>query len=328
MEKEILSDQSINIASIPAAGLHGVGFLNIPGNLIKLMRGYFRAKRLINEFQPNVVFFTGGFLGVPVSFAAGKTPSVVFIPDIEPGTAIKYLVKRARVITMATEETIRFLPSHQEIFVTGYPLRPEVSRWTREKGLQALLLSKKMPVLLVFGGSKGALSINRALYPILPQLLKITQVVHLTGTENWAEAEKAKSALPRELNQHYHAYPFLDKKMGAALASSDLVVCRAGASTLGELPFFGLPAILVPYPYAWKYQHTNAEYLAKNGGAIILENKDLNNQLLPKVMSLLKDAKSLIKMQKSMRQLARPGAAKEIGKIIFRVGTMKGEPSL
>jgi len=328
MEQEILADQVLNVASIPAAGLHGVGFFDIPGNLIKLTRGYFKARQLIQEFQPDVIFFTGGYLSVPVSLAAGKTPSVVFIPDIEPGAAINYLIRRAKVITMATEETFRFLPTHKKSIVTGYPIRSEITQWTRGKGFKALKLSSKLPVLLVFGGSKGALSINQALYPILPELLKMTQLVHLSGIDNCAEAEIVKANLPREFSQHYHVFPFLHKKMGAALASANLVVCRAGASTLGELPFFGLPAILVPYPHAWQYQRTNAEYLVKKGGAMILENHDLTSQLLPRVTNLLKDVKTLGQMQNCMSKLARPDAAKNIGEILNKVGTMKGEPSL
>jgi len=328
MEKEILSDQSFTVASIPAAGLHGVNLFNIPGNLIKLMQGYFKARKLIRDFQPDVTFFTGGFIGIPVSVAAGNTPSVVFIPDIEPGSALKYLIRRSRVITMATEESLNYIQANKKSVVTGYPIRPDLAQWTQSKGIKALRLSNKVPILLVFGGSKGALSINQALYPILPELLRKAQVVHLSGMDNYAEAEKVKANLPREIRPLYHAYPFLHNKMGAALASADLVVCRAGASTLGELPFFGLPAILVPYPHAWRYQRTNAEYLVKHGGAIILENQGLANTFLSEVMNLLEDTKALAHMRHCMGKLAKPDAAKKIGEIIFGVGTMKGDPSL
>jgi len=324
MDKEILADQNITVASIPAAGLHGVGLAAIPGSMIKLTRGYFKTKKLVKKFRPDVIFFTGGYLGIPVSLAAGKTPSVAFIPDIEPGAALNFLIKRAVKVAVTTNETSRYLPKNKKIIVTGYPIRSDISQWTHTKGMKALKLSENIPVLLVFGGSKGALSINRALFPILSDLLKKTQIVHITGTENWQESQHIKSNLSEKLQIRYHVYPFLHDTMGAALASADLVVCRAGASTLGELPFFGLPAILVPYPHAWRYQHTNAEYLVKNGGAKIIEDKDLSTLLHPQIVDLLENNHALKKMRLKMQKMAKPLAAKQIGEVLFQVGMMKG----
>jgi UDP-N-acetylglucosamine--N-acetylmuramyl-(pentapeptide) pyrophosphoryl-undecaprenol N-acetylglucosamine transferase len=132
--------------------------------------------------------------------------------------------------------------------------------------LQALHLDPALPVLLVFGGSKGARSINRALLEALPGLLPEMQVLHISGNLDWPEVEAARSALSTgeaaAWAERYHAFPYLHDEMGAALAAADLVVARAGASTLGEFPALGLPAILVPYPHAWRYQKVNADYLA------------------------------------------------------------------
>jgi UDP-N-acetylglucosamine:LPS N-acetylglucosamine transferase len=97
--------------------------------------------------------------------------------------------------------------------------------------------------------------------------------------------------------------------MGAAFAAADLAICRAGASTLGELPLFGLPAILVPYPYAWRYQKVNADYLVKNGGAILLKDEDLTSELLPMISSLLKTPDRLKEMHLQMKRLTTPKAA-------------------
>ncbi len=124
-------------------------------------------------------------------------------------------------------------------------------------------------MLLVFGGSKGARSINQALAANLNQYLAEMHVIHISGQDNWEETQAQLSKLNEEQRAKYHAYPFLEEDMGAAFAAADLVVCRAGASTLGELPLFGLPAVLVPYPHAWRYQHQNAEFLRSHGGAVI-----------------------------------------------------------
>jgi UDP-N-acetylglucosamine:LPS N-acetylglucosamine transferase len=103
MEAELLSKHNINFRSIPAAGLHGVGLINLPGNLIKLVRGYFKVRRLILQFQPDVIFFTGGFISIPVSLASRGIPSVIFVPDIEPGASLNYLIKRSTLITTVTK---------------------------------------------------------------------------------------------------------------------------------------------------------------------------------------------------------------------------------
>jgi undecaprenyldiphospho-muramoylpentapeptide beta-N-acetylglucosaminyltransferase len=325
MEVELLSKQSINYKSIPAAGLHGVGLANLPGNLIKLVRGYIKARRIIHQFQPEVIFYTGGFISIPVALASRGVPSVVFVPDIEPGASLNFLIKRCTLITSVSEDTRKFIPQNKNVEVTGYPIRSDLSKWTREKSRKEFDLKNDLPVLLVFGGSKGARSINQALYPIMAELLKHIQIIHICGEDNWEETRQAKSNIPQSLSARYLAFPFLRSQMGAALASADLVVCRAGASTLGELPFFSLPAILVPYPHAWHYQHTNAEYLVNHGGAILLEDNELQTNLLSTVMNLINSKTTLRIMRNSMHTLAQPDAAQRIGKLLYEVGTSKGE---
>jgi UDP-N-acetylglucosamine--N-acetylmuramyl-(pentapeptide) pyrophosphoryl-undecaprenol N-acetylglucosamine transferase len=110
--------------------------------------------------------------------------------------------------------------------------------------------------------------------------------------------------------------PYLHE-MGAALAAADLVVSRAGASTLGEYPLFGLPAVLVPYPHAWRYQKVNADYLSRRGAAIILENERLNQELLPTISVLLDNPNKLKAMRAAMFQLSHPRAAEKIASALI-----------
>ena len=327
MEAEILTRQSISFATIPAAGLHGVGLFRLPGNLYQLLRGFFKARRILADFKPDIIFYTGGFLSIPVSLASHQIPSLVFVPDIEPGSALKLLIKHATAIAVSTKDSLAFLPSGKRAVVTGYPVRPELKSWTQNSSREKLNLSSSMPVLLVFGGSKGSQSINRALYSILPELLKVAQVVHISGQINREETQISIRNLPKKLLANYHGYSFLHSEMGAALASADLAVCRAGASTLGELPSFGLPAILVPYPHAWKYQHSNAEYLVKNNGAVIVEDSELEDKLLVTVLNLLNNQRVMKSMKEAMLSINNPNAAKNIGELIFEVGGLKGDIS-
>jgi len=312
MEGEIISRLNIEYKCIPAAGLHGVGLKSLPGNLVKLFQGYLKAGRILREFKPDVLFFTGGYLAVPAAIAGRATSSLVFIPDIEPGLAIRTISNLVSKIALSVEESRQFTPPGKETVVSGYPVRSKLLSWNREQAFKNLELSPDLPVLLVFGGSKGARSINQALDSILSELLKEMQVVHITGTLDWEEIKINRDKLPEELQKKYRVFPFLHEEMGAALRSADLVVSRSGASILGEYPMFELPAILVPYPHAWRYQKTNAKYLVDRGAALLIQDEELQERLLPEVLSLLRDQKKLDQMKSALNKMAKPGAAKMI----------------
>ena len=320
MEETMLKQYDLNFEAVSAAGLHGVSLRSLPGNVNQLLHGLREANAIIKRFKPQVLFFTGGYLGVPVAFAGRKIPSVVFIPDIEPGLALKAILKFSRSISVSTEKSIAFLKSKQAK-VTGYPIRSELKKWDRATARKYFAIPEKESVLLVFGGSKGALSINQALFASLSSLLKDMHVIHISGKDHWDEGQKVQTTLDAALRNKYHAYPFLYEEIGAAFAAADLAICRAGASTLGELPFFGLPAVLVPYPHAWRYQQQNAEYLQENGGAAILDDADLRNQLESKVRSLINNPGQLSAMRSAMKALSNPDAAQQIADMIISTGT-------
>ena len=312
MEGEIISRQNIPYQDIPAAGLHGVGLKNLPGNLSKLFRGYLKARRILREFRPDVLFFTGGYLAVPAAYAGRSVPSLVFIPDIEPGLAIRTISKLVDWIAVSVEETQDTTPPGIPVLVSGYPVRKKMLDWTRDKAQDALGLDPQLPVLLVFGGSKGARSINQALIKILPDLLEEMQVVHITGELDWEVMKANQDQLSDAARKYYRVYPFLHEKMGAALRSADLVVSRSGASILGEYPMFTLPSILVPYPYAWRYQKTNASYLVDKGAAVLIRDEDLSRNLLSQIRSLLGNAEKLQEMREALRKLAQKNGSKLI----------------
>jgi UDP-N-acetylglucosamine--N-acetylmuramyl-(pentapeptide) pyrophosphoryl-undecaprenol N-acetylglucosamine transferase len=202
---------------------------------------------------------------------------------------------------------------------TGYPVRADFLKWNRGSARKALNLHEGKPVLLVTGGSRGARSINQAVLAHLPSLLEIAQVIHISGQLDWPTVEAAAGSQSREMRRDYHAYPYLHEEMGAALAASDLVVSRAGASSLGEYPLLGLPAVLVPYPHAWRYQKVNADYLASRGAAVTLEDHRLKDDLLRLVQLLLTDTAKREKMRKAMRALAHPQAARQIAQHLFEL---------
>jgi UDP-N-acetylglucosamine--N-acetylmuramyl-(pentapeptide) pyrophosphoryl-undecaprenol N-acetylglucosamine transferase len=157
----------------------------------------------------------------------------------------------------------------------------------------------------------------------LPALLEKLQVIHLTGQLDWKAVQSSQAALPPGLQGRYHAFPYLHD-MGAALASADLVISRAGASVLGEYPLFGLPAVLVPYPYAWRYQRVNAEYLVAHGAAVMVEDTRLAGLLQSTVFSLLGDAPRLASMRAAMLSLSRPQAAQNLAASLIDLANKRG----
>jgi len=181
-------------------------------------------------------------------------------------------------------------------------------------------LSPELPTLLILGGSKGARSINRAVLASLPELLDICQVIHITGQLDWEEVSAAKNTLVEKTHSEkasrYIVFSYLHEELAQAMAIADMVVSRAGASVLGELPVFGIPAILVPYPYAWRYQVVNASYLVDRQAALLIRDSELSQQLLTTVKQLFDNPQRLNAMKTAMSNLAKPEAASAIARLL------------
>ncbi|MFC1463275.1 MAG: glycosyltransferase [Candidatus Brachytrichaceae bacterium NZ_4S206] len=323
MERSLVSRAGVPFRAIRAGAMHGVGPVRAVGSALRTSRGVFEARRILAEFKPDVVFLTGGFVGVPVSLAAWlqRTPSVVYLPDIEPGQALRVMARFASKVATTTEASAPFI-APDKMVVTGYPVRDIFASASREEARRRFGIAHDERVLLVYGGSKGARSINRAVLAGLSRLLERAVVVHVSGANDWAEVSAARAQLPDEQRARYLAFEYLHDEMALAMAAADLVVCRAGASTLGELPYLGLPAILVPYPYAWRYQKVNAEYLAERGAALVVADEALmdgREGLLPRVIALLGDAERLSAMRQASLRLGRRDGAERIAALLVEV---------
>jgi UDP-N-acetylglucosamine--N-acetylmuramyl-(pentapeptide) pyrophosphoryl-undecaprenol N-acetylglucosamine transferase len=320
IEEELATRAGLRFVGIPAGGVHGVGLWRAAQNVVKLIQGCRAARRLGLRERPSALFATGGYASVPVALAAWtlRVPILVYLPDIEPGLAVRFIARLASKVAVTVEDSrSHFLD--RKVVVTGYPVRSEFHGLNRAEAREALGLVQTKPVLLVMGGSRGARSINRALGEILEPVLDMTQVIHLSGELDWAWVSGRRDRLPEMLKERYHTYPYLHE-MGQALAAADLALCRSGASTLGELPFFGLPAVLVPYPYAWRYQRVNAEWLTERGAAVTLRDERLACDLLSTLQQLLMDPDRLARMTERARALSRSDAAARLGENLVTLG--------
>jgi len=320
MEENLVPRAGLKLQTIQGGAVVGVPLGTRVKNLAKLTWSVGTAHNLIRQFKPDVMFMTGGYMAAPVALAARLhgVPIVIFLPDVEPGSAIKAVMPLAHKVACTTELSQEFVPA-DKLVVTGYPLRPEIraaAQMSQADALAQFELADGRSTLLVFGGSRGSWNINKALMDSLPDLLTHIQVIHVSGTLTWPQVEENASTLPADLRQWYRPYPYLHEEMGAAFRAADLAVARAGASMLGESPAFGLPTILVPLAFAWRYQKVNADYLTERGAAVQSTDERLPAELGNLVLGLLQDPPRLQQMRQAARALAVPEAAAKLAQVI------------
>jgi UDP-N-acetylglucosamine:LPS N-acetylglucosamine transferase len=327
MEEELVPRAGLHLETIRGGPIAGVSPAKKMMNSAQLAWSMQTSARLIRRFRPHVLLLTGGYVNVPVALVARamRVPAAIYLPDIEPGSAIRFLSRFVEKVASTAAESRAYFPDGK-VVVTGYPVRPELraaAALSRAEALAAFGLDTTRPALFVFGGSRGARSINRALIAVLPALLAEFQVIHVSGNLDWAEVEANAAALEEAVRAHYRPYPYLHERMGAAFRGADLVVARAGASMLGEAPAFALPSLLVPYPHAWRYQKVNADYLANQGAAIRVDDHLLPEKLLPLVQDLLRHQERLAEMCAAAKALDRPQAAESLAQLLLALGGAK-----
>lgn len=327
VEEELAARAGIPFWPIDSGQVRGVGVVPAAKGLLKAGKGTRQAAALLREFKPDVVYVTGGYVAGPVVWSAWRAGVPVFItlPDLEPGVAIRRMSRFASRVGVSFEEAAAYFPG--KAVVTGYPVRPEILALAgqRDQARAALQLAMDEPVLLVFGGSRGARSINQALAAALPAILTHCQVVHVSGTLDWPDVAARAASVPDSLRGRYHPYPYLHDEMALALAAADLAVARAGASTLGEFPALGLPSILAPYPHSGQHQDVNADFLVAHGAALKIADADLQARLGDTVIDLLQHPATLQRMSAAAAGLARPDAAIRIAQELRDLAARQGE---
>jgi UDP-N-acetylglucosamine--N-acetylmuramyl-(pentapeptide) pyrophosphoryl-undecaprenol N-acetylglucosamine transferase len=334
VERELVAQAGIAFRAIQTGQLRGTNPLTALANVGKMAVGVRQSLQLVDEFRPDVCFVTGGYVCTPVAIACRlrRVPVLIYLPDMTPGLAIRWLSLFATQVAVSFPEVCSFFGG--KAIVTGYPVRPELLEAAADRNDarhrlgQALGIDwsicgedgQPLPLVLVFGGSRGARSINQAVWAGLPELLAHCQILHVIGTRDWPLYQETSPALPSAWQDRYHPVPYLHDEMMLALASADLAVARAGASTLAEFPLTRLPAVLVPLPISGNHQLPNARKLADAGGAVIIEDGDLQARLTSTVLDLLQDERRRLKMSADMASLSHPGAAKNLAEAIEKLG--------
>jgi UDP-N-acetylglucosamine--N-acetylmuramyl-(pentapeptide) pyrophosphoryl-undecaprenol N-acetylglucosamine transferase len=255
---------------------------------------------------------------VPVGVAARITrkPLVVYLPDVTPGWAVRLLSRLATRMTTTSERALEFLPA-AKTSVVGYPVRGDFWSIDRAEARKRLGLPNDAKVVLVTGASLGARAINEAVVAALAEVLPRAHVLHLTGSADEAWVNKQRDRLDGALKERYVVRGY-SNEIPAMMIAADLVVSRAGASTLGELPAAGVAAILVPGEYEGWSQAPNAEFLQARGAAVMLHNAELA-RLGATIIELLEDDGRREHMASAMRGMVRPDAARELARTLIEV---------
>jgi len=306
IEQRLVPEAGYPLVSLRIAGIKGRGSFDKLRAALAAARAVLRCLFWMRRHRPDLVIGVGGYASGPAVLAASWTnvPTMVMEQNHFPGATNRWLASRVRAVCVPSEDARKRLGGIG--IVTGNPVRAAFF----ETG--ALPLDTR-PSLLVFGGSRGARSINRAMSAIVAELARLDpapRIVHQSGEADVASVREAARAYPQGL---YEVHPFLDD-MPARLAAADLVVCRAGASTLSELTAAGRPAILIPYPHAADdHQRHNAESIAKVGAARVVTDAELGDGRLAGVLvELLADYEALRRMGAAARQLGKFDAAQRI----------------
>ncbi len=289
-----------------------------PGNLpvpLKVVVALAQAFFLIKRFRPDVVVGTGGYVCGPVLSVASwlRVPTVVHESNSYPGVTTRLVAHRVSKVLITFEATKQWLKRLDNVEIVGTPTREILGTVTKDEGQRFFQLGTDKSVVLVFGGSLGASSINNAVLSMREDFVKNNvQLIWQTGQ---ADFERVRQAVGVE--KIGWMGPFIDH-MEYAYAAADLAVCRAGASTIAELTRVGLPAIVVPYPQAAAdHQTLNATALVDAGAAVMVRDSEIQHRLKPELFDLLRDESHRRNMAKASKSLGKPGAGIEIARNIL-----------
>ena len=327
-----MEDTLVPKAGYPVAHIHVAGFrrsfspADIAHNLKAisyLATAGAKARKILNDFQPDAVIGTGGYLSGPVLLAAQKKKIPTFLHEANafPGVTIKALSKRATVIMLAFPEAMQHLPEGKRYEVVGIPVRQSVVTTTKREAREKLGLDDNFTILS-FGGSQGALKINEIAADIMQWHCKDGKINHIHGYGKHGRGTFPKMLKDRNID--LTKYPRIQAKeyidnMNLYVAAADIVISRAGASTIMELEVAGKPSILVPYPYAAEnHQYYNAKVLSDADASILVEEKDYDREkLLSKIQELYEHPKRLSELSQNASKLAVLDTAEKIYNIIM-----------
>ena len=275
IEKKLIGDLGIPYYGISSGKLRRYIDLKNISDPFKVIKGLHQARKLIKKIKPDVVFSKGGFVSVPVVVAAKSrhVPCVIHESDMTPGLANKICIPCAVRVCTNFPETLKHLPPEKAV-LTGSPIRQELFHGDKQKGLAFCGFDDNKPVILIIGGSLGAVAVNNAVRAILPQLLENFQIIHLCGKGKIDESLKDTKG--------YVQYEYIKEELSDLMAAADIMISRAGANAICEILALRKPNILIPLSAQASRgdQILNAASFEKAGYSIVLQEEEVTKENL------------------------------------------------
>jgi UDP-N-acetylglucosamine--N-acetylmuramyl-(pentapeptide) pyrophosphoryl-undecaprenol N-acetylglucosamine transferase len=316
LERRILDAEGLDHVALPAAS--SADLTRNPLQFVRRNWAAFRdARRLIASHVPSAAVGLGGFASVPVVLAGQRAglPTLLLEQNVTPGRATRWLARRAGGVCLSFAETARHLPGSARCVMTGNPVRREIAPIHSETAGKPERTPKR---LLILGGSQGARSLNRIVCEALSrsEVLAGWEIVHQTGAADTATVHEQYA----RTNLQVSVREFIEDP-GSLYRETDVVISRAGATTLAELACCGLPAVLVPFPHAARdHQTANAAWYAERGAALLIrESGDAARTLADALTSLIGDEDLRQRMRKRSRETSRPRAAQDVVRELLAV---------
>ncbi len=280
IEKKLITEIGIPYHGISSGKLRRYFDLKNFSDPFRVIKGFEEAKKLLKEIKPDVVFSKGGFVSVPVVFAADvlKIPVVIHESDMTPGLANKLALPKAKRVCCNFPETAETFPEGVAT-VTGTPIRKELFSGDPEAAMQYCKFTEKRPTILVVGGSTGSVSVNNAIHHALPILLEKYNVIHICG--------EGKNDPSLNGTTGYAQFEYVKAELADMFALADLVISRAGANAICELRALKKPNILIPLPLSASRgdQILNAKSFEKSGYSVVLEDESLSDETLTEAVN-------------------------------------------
>ncbi len=315
-ERDVVVRQGIVFKSVLAGKLRRYWSLKNLLMPILTIVGFFQSLFVLSAFKPDVVVGAGGFVQVPVMYAAWvlRIPVTLHQQDVEVTLSNSLCAPIASKITVTFEHSTRdfsqglglFARKHNKVLWTGNPVRYSASTLpAKNEALEFFKLQNDVPVILIIGGSSGAEGLNRLIDQSCTELTTFAQVIHSTGQHKSTTAT----------NPHYHAYPFIER-MDMAYAAADIVVSRAGLSAISELSAVGKPSVIIPMPAT--HQESNAAMLYSRKAAVVLDqNTTEPPEFVKEIRTLLIDGERQKALVENMHEIMPAGATGRIAEVLY-----------
>jgi len=322
IEEKIVPTYNFKLATIKIYGLNKKQIFKTFILPIVFFNAVSDCKKIFYDFSPDLVLGTGAFVSAPVFYTAikMKVPFIIQEGNAYPGKVTKFFSPRANKVVINFEETKNYLKSSDNIIRIPHPIREYKERINRDNIIRNLGINPDLKTIFIFGGSQGSASINKAVLMSIEDLYNLNiNIIWQTGKNEYVKIKE----LTNKFSDYVKVFDFI-YNMDEVYSISDLVICRAGITSIMEISAYGKPSILIPFPFAARnHQEKNAQMLEKEDSCIILKDNELQEKLYKTVRNLIQDENKMKQMAKNVRKIADIDAAKKIALEIIK--TLKNE---